>query len=106
MIMKQVLDSKVYNTETADQIHSWSNKLPYDDFDYCGETLYKTKKNAWFIHCKVGAASLHARKEGNCYFSGEALIPLTDKEAFEWLQEREASADLIQNFFPDWVEEA
>jgi hypothetical protein len=106
MIMKQVLDSKVYNTETADRIHYWSNELPYDDFDYCGEALYKTKKGAWFIHCRVGARSPYSRAEGKCYFSDERLIQLTDEEAFKWLQEHEANADLIQELFPDLVEEA
>lgn len=42
--MKKVVDGKVYNTETAELVHEWSNGRYGNDFRYRGKDLYRTKK--------------------------------------------------------------
>jgi hypothetical protein len=37
--MKKVVDGKLYDSETAEKIHSWSNGLDSGDFSWCRETL-------------------------------------------------------------------
>jgi len=47
--MRKVIESKVYDTETAELIFEWDNGCLGGDFNSCEEALYKTKKGAWFI---------------------------------------------------------
>jgi hypothetical protein len=103
--MKKVIDGKVYNTETAECIHEWSNSYYPNDFHYCEESLYKTKKGAWFVAGEGGAMSGYARSCGsNSWAGGEGLRVLSDEEALGWLEQHGADADTIAAHFP--IEEA
>lgn len=104
--MKKLIDGKMYNTETAEEIATWSNTYYNSDFHYCQETLYKTKKGAYFIHGKGGALSPYSQPSGGTGRSGgEDIEHISANEAFKWLQ----TNDLIkeaENEFPDKIEEA
>jgi len=105
--MKRVIDGKVYDTKTAEAIHDWSNGYYQNDFNFCNETLYRTKKGAWFIYGEGGAMSGYARRcESNSFTGGDGLRVLTEAEALAWLEEHDADADVIQQHFPQLVEEA
>lgn len=41
--MKQVIDGKLFNTETAERVAHDDNSLPVNDFNNWDETLYRTK---------------------------------------------------------------
>lgn len=103
--MKKVIDGKIYNTETAELIHEWDNGYYQSDFHYCAESLYKTKKGAYFIAGEGGAMSDYAKSYGNNRGSGEDIRALTEAEAMLWLEEHDG-ADALQKYFGGKIEEA
>ncbi len=106
LTMKKVIEGKIYNTETAEEVHSWENHYYSNDFHHCEETLYRTKKGAWFLAGSGGAMSKYSRTCGsNSWTGGDGMEVLTDAEAQAWLEDHGADADLIQRYFPN-VEEA
>ena len=103
--MKKIIEGKVYNTETADQIASYDNDCSSSDFGYVSEELYRTKKGHWFVAGEGGAMTSYARACGNnSYCGGERITPLTNAEAREWCEDNDVSADIIEEHFT--VEEA
>lgn len=104
--MKQIIDRKRYDTETAKEIASWDNGLGYSDFGWCKETLYKTKKGSYFIAGEGGAKTGYAQPCGNnCWGSGERIVPCTSEEALEWL-ENKGETDAIEKYFANDLEDA
>jgi len=104
--MKRVIDGKLYDTGTALEVATWNNGHYPGDFHRCEETLYGTRKGAWFLHGEGGALSAYAEAHGNDRCGGEALVPMTREQAFEWCQQRKVDPDVIQEHFSDLVEEA
>ena len=90
--MKKIVDGKTYNTETATELGVWGNDYGTTDFRWCDETLYRTKKGAYFLFGEGGAMSRYAGRYGDMWGDGEELIPLEEKEAKEWA-ERKLDAD-------------
>lgn len=91
--MKKVIEGKLYNTETAEELASWHNGCSYNDFNYCREVLYRTKKGNYFIYGEGGAMSKYSRFCGNnSWDGGDDIVPLTIEEAKEWA-ETHCSAD-------------
>ena len=62
--MKKIIDGKVYNTDTAKKIGEWSYGR-YGDINYVEETLYQTKKGAFFIYYEGGANTSYGVDTGN-----------------------------------------
>lgn len=100
--MKQVIDGKVYNTETAEKIAGWSNDYTPSDFNYCEEALYRTKKGAWFLYGEGGARSKYS---GNRSTYGHRITALTAEKARQWLEENQ-EIDLLEEHFADYLQEA
>jgi len=97
--MKQVISGKLYNTETAELVHKWENGEFINDFRYYKESLYKTKKGAYFISGKGGAMSKYRRSCGNNNMCGGSDIRVVSKdEAIEWLETHEGTEALEQHF--------
>ena len=103
--MKKFINDKKYDTDTAKLIHEWDNGHYTNDFNYCSEDLYRTKKGAYFLDGNGGAMSGYAESCGNSTGSGSDITPLTEKEAMEWLEEHDG-ADAIEEYFADKIEEA
>jgi len=104
--MKRVIDGKIYNTETAELLHEWSNGCFGRDFKSCAESLYKTKKGAYFIAGSGGPMSKYAVSCGNNSTSGsEQIEVLAEAEAIRWLEEHDGSEVLTEKF-ADKIEEA
>ena len=104
--MRKVVGGKLYNTETAEEICEWGNYYNYTDFKYCKETLYKTKKDNWFLYGKGGAMSKYSQPYGNSGRGpGSDIVPLDREGVIEWLEERD-EVGLLEEHFPDYVEEA
>lgn len=60
--MKEVrIDGKRYNINTAEFIASWDNDLPYMDFGYLKETLYR--KRTGEFSCTVRAVQEQSMAE-------------------------------------------
>jgi hypothetical protein len=95
--MKKIIDGKRYNTETAEEIANYENTWNCQDFGYYSETLYKTKKGAYFLY-----------GEGMCrskYGTGHGFTPLTDNETFKWLCEYGFNEEAEEEF-SEMIEEA
>lgn len=75
--MKVILKKKTYNTETAKELHSFSEGA-FGDPDGYEEILYKTPRGDHFIFGRGGETSKYAE---------ESITPLTAKEAEKWIEE-------------------
>ena len=98
--MKKIIDGKLYNTETATHIVDWDNGLYCNDFGWCEESLYVTKKGAYFIHGEGGAMSCWSTpcgSNGTC--GGGGIRVLTKAEALQWCEDRDVDGDTIAEHF-------
>ena len=102
--MKKVIDGKVYDTETAEQIAS-TTFSKYGDLTYWSEKLYRTRKGNWFIAGEGGAMSPYARSIGqNEIGGGSAIIPLTRVKALSWLEAHTPDSEAVEKYFSDVFE--
>ena len=99
--MKQVISGKVYNTETATLIADWGNGLSTRDFGHCSESLYITKKGAYFIAGEGGAQTKYAQSCGDGIGSGENIEPIKKDEALLWCETHDVDPDTIGVSFDD-----
>ena len=83
--MKKVIDGALYNTETAKEIGYWRNGS--DGFNWCKETLYRTKAGKYFLDGEGGANSKYSSQSRGTWYDGECIIPLTPTAAAEWAGE-------------------
>ena len=103
--MKEIINSKRYDTEKAELIAQWSNRYNPGDFNYCEEDLYKTEKGAYFIAGSGGALSKYAKSFGNGSCGGEEIRVCDEDQAFAWL-EGTGNTDALESEFPDRIEDA
>ena len=93
--MKRVIDGKVYNTETAEEIGSYSYGYR-GDFNRVEETLYKTKKGSFFLAGNGGPQSKYGyspRQNELC--GGYGMSVLTEEEACNWCENHDIDAEII-----------
>lgn len=102
--MKQVINGRLFDTETAEKVAYADNDLPASDFNNWDETLYITRKGQYFLHGRGGPLTRYRRPVGNGWTGGEAIRPMTEGEARTWCEERLINADLIARYFR--IEEA
>ena len=87
MIMKKVINGKMYNTETADLLATWDNGR-WGNFDVLEEKLFRKCNGEFFLYGYGGPKSVYAQPDGDrSVSSGHAIILLSDKEAREWAEE-------------------
>lgn len=85
--MKQIIERKKYDTETAEEIATNSNDLPRNNFHWFDETLYKKKTGEFFLYGEGGALSNYRTVLGpKSWCNGEKIIPLTLEEAMDWCE--------------------
>lgn len=86
--MKRVIDRKVYDTETAEEVHYYEPYYDSGDFKYYVETLYVTKKGNFFIAGEGGPMSPYAEYlGGGSTGGGSGIRPVSLAEAIDWLEE-------------------
>lgn len=101
--MKRIVDGKRYDTDTAEVVATYEYRRS-GDFNWYEETLYRTKKGAWFLAGEGGARSKYGeRVDQSTWGPGEGLQVLSEAEAREWL-EQYGDADTFETWFP--VEDA
>lgn len=103
--MKKIIDGKRYDTSTAEVVAQWENDYPQNDFNYCEETLYKTRKGNWFVAGEGGPMSAYAKSTGNSTTGGADLRPLTADEARQWMEDHNCT-DELEEHFPESIEDA
>lgn len=104
--MKQVIGGKVYNTETAEVIGSYSNNLSYSDFRNFEETLYLTKKGNYFLAGQGGPMTKYAESVGDGLGSGSDITPLSKESALQWAEQYCGDDEDVMEHFKDMIEEA
>ena len=98
--MKKVINGKVFDTKTAECIGEWSTGGSGNDFHYCEESLYKTKKGQFFTAGSGGAMSRYAKSCGqNSWGGGDGMELLSEAEALAWCEEYDVDADDIAEHF-------
>jgi hypothetical protein len=103
--MKKVIDRKIYNTETATEIHHYWNGRGTSDFGNVSEWLYRTPKGAYFLHGKGGPMTQYGVPVGNNgRGGGEDIVLMTKGEAIEWLSAHDGE-EAIEEHFGDMIEE-
>jgi hypothetical protein len=104
--MKQVINRKLYNTETAAMVHEYEHGYDTSDFHYYTEALYRTPKGAYFIAGSGGAMSPYSESlGGGSYGGGSGLRPVDAREAISWLEEH-GGTDAILEHFEQKIEQA
>jgi len=106
--MKQIIDGKTYNTETATVVGTVRSKgvLSYDDFRRYLATLYKTPKGRFFVFGEGGPMTIFARPCGNGTIGGSGFVALEPEEALELAESAGIDADTIAEHFGDLIEDA
>jgi hypothetical protein len=98
--MKRIIDGKRYDTDTATRIAAAESSCNPGDFHYWAETLYMTKKGAFFMQGEGGALSRWSEPVGsNGRGGGSGIRPMTETEAREWCEANSVDADRIAEFF-------
>jgi len=103
--MKKIIDKKTYNTDTAQLVAEEWNGLGCDDFRYLLEELYRTKKGTFFLYGSGGPMTKYSESSGRSTWGINTIIPMSDNEAYDWLEEN-GHDEAIENYFSDIIEEA
>lgn len=88
-----------YSTKASTKIAYWDNGFHWKDVLFVEEVLYQNKFGEYFLYCYGGASTRFAKiNEKHLRSSADKVIPLTEKEAVNWLAERlgEESRSLIE----------
>lgn len=96
--MRKVINGKMYNTDTAEEIWIFDNGFFENDLRWYAETLYQKTTGEFFLYQRGGAASPYAEYYGECRGRGEYIEPITEKQAAQWL-EKHANADTYEKVF-------
>lgn len=92
--MRKIINGKMYNTDTAADIGSFSNMSNLRDYGYYEETLYQKRTGEFFLYGHGGPASKYAEQQADGMRSGgESIVPITEDQARAWV-ERYCDADL------------
>ena len=101
--MKKIINGRRYDTDKATMVATIESRLPYTDFHYYEELLYRSPRGGWFL---VGAGGALSRWGGG--FNGGAgtsIVPLSDAETKQWLESAEET-HAIEEYFGDSIEDA
>lgn len=96
--MKKIINGKKYDTDTAEFVGRYWNGRGATDFTYFEEALFKKKTGEFFLEGEGGALTAYAVPCGSGCSGGCKIIPLTEKEARDWV-EKNLSYDTFVEFF-------
>jgi hypothetical protein len=85
--MKQIIDGKLYNTDTATCIGEYWNNMSRSDSSYLHEALYRTENGVYFLAGIGGAKTKYAIQCGNnSWEGGKKITPMHHDDAKEWAE--------------------
>ena len=103
--MKKIIDGKLYNTETAKEIGTWSNAGNWRDFSHMEETLYQKRTGEFFLFGEGGPMTKYAESAGqNQWTGGSKIIPLDWESARKWA-EQHLTAEKYEAVFGEVAED-
>lgn len=86
--MKKIINGKLYDTDTAKELGSWSNAGGWRDFSHMEETLYRKRTGEYFLHGEGGPMTKYAQTVGqNGWSGGSKILPLSAEAARKWAEE-------------------
>ena len=96
--MKKINNGKLYDTETATAVGSWSYGYGRD-LDRVTETLYVKKNGEYFVHGTGGPNSQYCQHTAcNEWCGGEDILCVSIDKAKEWV-EQHLDADTYISLF-------
>lgn len=96
--MKRIINGRKYDTDTAKCLGTWENGYGCNDFKYVKEDLYRKKTGEFFLHGEGGAMTEYSESYAGNTCGSERIIPLTEDEAKEWV-ENQLDADDYESIF-------
>lgn len=103
--MKKIINGKVYDTDTARALGSYSNGGTWRDFSHVEETLYRKKTGEYFLYGEGGPMTRYAEAQGqNQWSGGSRIMPMTYQEAAQWAEEH-LTADEYESIFGQVTED-
>ena len=98
--MKAIINGKVYDTDTAKHVGSYSYSYP-SDLHYFSENLYCKKTGEFFLYGEGGPASKYCEYIAeNRQKSGSRITPLSIEKAKEWVEQYCSTDTYIELFGP------
>lgn len=86
--MKKIIKGKLYDTDTAKELGSWSNAGGWRDFSHMEETLYRKRTGEYFLHGEGGPMTKYAQTiDQNSWSGGSKVMPLSAEAARKWAEE-------------------
>ncbi len=103
--MKQIINGKRYDTETADLLGEYDHEYGYTVGTL--ERLYRTRSGEYFLYASGGSESRYAETNfyGHGVAPGRRIIPMSRGQAFKWSQVYLAP-EITEQYFGDLIEEA
>ncbi|MCF7805822.1 MAG: hypothetical protein K9N46_15200 [Candidatus Marinimicrobia bacterium] len=101
--MRKIIQGKLYDTETAEILNTWTNRKPEADSDFRRKTLYRTHKGNLFLHLETGSSSNLEFDEKDTV--EDDIEPIDELTAVEFLEVHDGTEVIIQQF-PDFFDEA
>ena len=97
--MKRIINGRLYDTDTARNIGSWSNNFGAGDFKSCTEVLYQKKTGEYFLFGSGGAMTSYARDaEDGGITGGSEIIPFSKSQAKNWAKEHLSAEEYLKLF--------
>lgn len=103
--MKKIINGKLYNTDTARQVGTWSNSSDCSDLSWVEESLYQKKTGEFFLHGQGGPNTRYAQQlEASQWTSGETISLVSYDSARQWAEDH-LTADQYQAVFGEVAED-
>lgn len=97
--MRKIIGGKVYDTDKAHEVGSWSNDTFAGDFDSVIEILYRKRTGEYFLYGEGGARTQYAVAEGqNSWSGGSRIMPMSYDDARAWAEDRLSAEDYEAEF--------
>lgn len=86
--MRKIIKNKMYDTDTAKELATYSNYGDWRDFNHYKEALYQKRTGEFFLFGVGGPRTQYAEQIGQRgWTGGKKIIPLTYDSAREWAEE-------------------
>ena len=103
--MKKIINGKLYNTDTARQVGTWSNSADCNDLSWVEESLYQKKTGEFFLHGQGGPNTRYAQQlEASNWTGGETISLVSYDSARQWAEDH-LTADQYQAVFGEVAED-
>lgn len=96
--MKEIINGKVYNTETAEKICSWENGYCSEEPYYVLETIFQKRTGEYFLYGCGGTLTKYGQSHGNSNIAGASIIPFSVEDCKKWASDKLSAVE----YFSIW----